>query len=86
MTDVSITLNTVNKLTPEKKTELQEQLVGTIEQVSESKNYKINQVNSGVDKKSKKILAIISNILSAKLAKPLVDDIIEEIVSALNRK
>ena len=70
----------------EKKTELQEQLVGTIEQVSESKNYKINQVNSGVDKKSKKILAIISNILSAKLAKPLVDDIIEEIVSALNRK
>lgn len=65
---------------------MQEQLVGTIEQVSESKNYKINQVNSGVDKKSKKILAIISNILSAKLAKPLVDDIIEEIVSALNRK
>lgn len=70
----------------EKKTELQERLVGTIGQVIESKNYKINQVNSGVDKKSKKILAIISNILSAKLAKPLVDDIIEEIISALNRK
>ena len=46
----------------------------------------MNQVNSGVNKRSKRILAIISDILSEKLAKPLVDDIIEEIVAALNGK
>lgn len=46
----------------------------------------MNQVNTGVDKRSKKILAIISDILSEKLAKPLVDDIIEEIVTVLNGK
>lgn len=69
-----------------KKEKLQEQLSETIERVTDSRNYKINQVNSGVDKKSKKILAIISDILSEKLSKPLVDDIIEEIVTVLNGK
>lgn len=69
-----------------KKEELQKQLEDAIEMVTDSRNYKINQVNSGIDKKSKKILAIISDILSEKLAKSLVDDIIEEIVAVLNRK
>ena len=69
-----------------KKEELQQQLSKTIEEVSDSSNYKMNQVNTGVDKRSKKILAIVSDILSEKLAKPLVDDIIEEIVAVLNGK
>ena len=70
----------------EKKEELQRQLQQTIEDVDDSNNYKMNQVNSGVDKRSKKILAVVSDILSEKLAKPLVDDIIEEIVAVLNGK
>lgn len=69
-----------------KKEELQKKLDEVIETVSESKNFKINQVNSGIDKKSKKILAIVSDILSEKLSKTLVDDIIEEIVAVLNGK
>lgn len=68
------------------KEQLQQQLAKTIDEVSSSNNYKMNQVNSGVDKRSKKILAIVSDILSEKLAKPLVDDIIEEIVTVLNGK
>ena len=68
------------------KEQLAQQLAKTIEEVSGSNNYKMNQVNSGVDKRSKKILAIVSDILSEKLAKPLVDDIIEEIVTVLNGK
>lgn len=72
-------------LKPQKE-ELQQQLAQTIEEVGDSNNYKINQINTGVDKRSKKILAIVSDILSEKLAKPLVDDIIEEIVAALNGK
>lgn len=69
-----------------KKSELQEQISAKIEEVTESRNYKINQINSGIDKKGKKLLVIISDILSQKLAKPLVDDIIEEIITALNGK
>lgn len=69
-----------------KKEELQKQLEKTIETVADSRNYKMNQVNSGVDRKSRRILEIVSNVLSKKLAKPLVDDIIEEIVTVLNGK
>ncbi len=68
------------------KEQLQHQLSETKEDVSDSNNYKINKVNTGVDRRSKKILAIVSNILSEKLSKPLVDDIIEEIVTVLNGK
>ena len=68
------------------KEKLEQQIAKTIEEVSGSSNYKMNQVNTGVDKRSKKILAIVSDILSEKLAKPLVDDIIEEIVTVLNGK
>ena len=69
-----------------KKEELQKKLEDTIETVSGSRNYKVNQVNAGIDRKSKKILEIVTDILSEKLAKPLVDDIIEEIVTVLNGK
>ena len=74
-----------DELRPQKE-ELQQQLAQAIEEVTGSSNYKINQVNTGIDKRSKKILAIVSDILSEKLAKPLVDDIIEEIVTVLNGK
>jgi len=69
-----------------KKKELQEKVETAIEEVAESKNFKINQINSGIDKKSKQVLKVVSNILSRKLAKVLVDEIIEDIVSELNRK
>ena len=72
-------------LAPQKK-ELLEQLSETINEVDKSRNFKINQINSGVDKKSKKILATVTDILSEKLAKPLVDEIIEEILAVLNGK
>lgn len=68
------------------KEQLVQQLTKTIEEVTNSSNYKMNQVNTGVDKRSKKILAVVTDILSEKLAKPLVDDIIEEIVTVLNGK
>ena len=69
-----------------KKKGLQEKIDTTIEKVTESKNYKLNQINSGIDKKSKQVLKVVSDILSKKLAKVLVDEIIEDIVSELNRK
>lgn len=69
-----------------KKQELQAKVETAIEEVSESKNFKINQINSGIDKKSKQVLKVVSDILSRKLAKVLVDEIIEDIVSELNRK
>lgn len=69
-----------------KKKELQEKVETAIEEVAKSKNFKINQINSGIDKKSKQVLKVVSNILSRKLAKVLVDEIIEDIVSELNRK
>lgn len=72
-------------LTPKKK-ELQEKIEAAIEEVSKSKNFKINQINSGIDKKSKQVLKVVSDILSRKLAKVLVDEIIEDIVKELNRK
>lgn len=63
-----------------------EKVEKTIEDITESKNFKINKVNTGIDKKSKKILEIVSNILSEKLAKFLVDEIIDEIINRLNKK
>ena len=54
-----------------KKVDLQQKLSQAIAEVSDSSNYKINQINTGIDKRSKKILAVVSNILSEKLAKSL---------------
>lgn len=76
----------VNDDLTKRKDELQEKIETTIEEVSQSKNFKINQINSGIDKKSKQVLKVVSDILSKKLAKVLVDEIIEEIISELNRK
>ena len=70
----------------EAKEDLQKKIEDTINEVSESKNYKINQINSAVDKKSKQILRIVTDILSKKLSKFLVDEILEEIIAAINGK
>ena len=70
----------------QKKQELQAKIETAIDEVTECKNFKINQINSGIDKKSKQVLKVVSDILSRKLAKALVDEIIEDIVSELNRK
>ena len=76
----------MEKIWQQKKQELRTQIGTAIEEVSESKNFKINQINSGIDKKSKQVLKVVSDILSRKLAKFLVDEIIEDIVAELNRK
>lgn len=70
----------------EKKRQIQEKIAERIEEVSDSKNFKFNQIKSGVDKKSKKLLAIVSEVLSQKLAKNLVDDIINAIIMKINGK
>lgn len=70
----------------EKKEELLQAINETTDQVTNSNNYKINRINTGIDRKSKKMLAIISDILSERLAKFMVDEIIDEIVEALNGK
>lgn len=69
-----------------RKEELRQKLEDTVEQVVSSNNYKINKISSGIDKKSKNVLKIVSDILSKKLSKFLVDEIIEEIISELNGK
>lgn len=69
-----------------RKEELRQKLEDMVEQVVSSNNYKINKISSGIDKKSKNVLKIVSDILSKKLSKFLVDEIIEEIISELNGK
>lgn len=92
ISDLNETAETLAKVKPkdesqaQRKKQLQLQIETTVEEVSESKKYKLNQVNSGIDKKSKKILSVVSNILSEKLSKFLVDEIIEEIIKKLNGK
>ena len=39
----------------QKKQELQQKIETAIDEVTESKNFKINQINSGIDKKSKQV-------------------------------
>lgn len=68
------------------KDDLRKKIESTIEDVSESKNFKINQINSAIDKKSKQILRVVTDILSKKLSKFLVDEIVEEIIAAINGK
>ncbi len=88
LTESAISLSElrVNDDFSQKKKELEEKIEAAIKEVSESKNFKINHINSSIDKKSKQVLRVVSNILSKKLAKSLVDEIIAEIVSELNRK
>lgn len=68
------------------KEELRQKLEETAKQVVSSNNYKINKISSGIDKKSKNVLKTVSDILSKKLSKFLVDEIIAEIIVELNRK
>ena len=92
ISDLTATAESLEKAKPkdniqaEQKNALRRQIETTVEEVSESKKYKLNQVNSSIDKKSKKILSVVSDILSKKLSKFLVDDIIEEIIKELNGK
>lgn len=69
-----------------KKEELRQKLEETVRQVASSNNYKINKISSGIDKKSKNVLKTVSDILSKKLSKFLVDEIIAEIITELNGK
>ena len=69
-----------------KKEELCQKLEETVTQVASSNNYKINKISSGIDKKSKNVLKTVSDILSKKLSKFLVDEIIAEIIAKLNGK
>lgn len=69
-----------------RKEELCQKLEDAVEQVVSSNNYKINKISSGIDKKSRNVLKVVSNILSKKLSKFLVDEIVEEIISELNGK
>lgn len=69
-----------------KKEELKRQLEETIEHVSNSNNYKVNQINTSIDKKSKQVIKVITEVLSRKLSKFLVDEIMEEIIGELNGK
>lgn len=90
--DLTVTAEILEKTKPKDNTQaeqkeiLKRQIESTVEGVCESKKYKLDKVNSGVDKKSKKILSIVSDILSTKLSKFLVDEIIDEIIKELNGK
>ena len=84
--EVSLKSTSVTPAQQEAKKELTKKLAETQESVEVSRNYKINQVSSNLDRKSKKVLEIISNILSMKLSKFLVDEIMEEIIEAFERK
>jgi len=66
--------------------ELNNKIEKTIEAVEASTNFKINNINSGIDRKSKKILGIVSDVLSNKLSKFLVDEILDEIIDTLNKR
>jgi molecular chaperone HtpG len=84
--EVSLKSTPVTPAQQELKKDLAAKLTETQESVEVSRNYKINQVSSNLDRKSKKVLEIISNILSMKLSKFLVDEIMAEIIEAFERK
>ena len=84
--EVSLKSTPVTPAQQELKKDLATKLTETQESVEVSRNYKINQVSSNLDRKSKKVLEIISNILSMKLSKFLVDEIMAEIIDAFERK
>ena len=72
--------------TAPKKAELLSRIQEVKETVEDSRNFKINRINYGIDNKSKNVLKVVSDILSLKLSKFLVDEIIEEIIEKLNKK
>lgn len=92
LTELTVAAEALEKVKPKdgaqqmQQEQLRERIATTADAVATSKKYKLNEVNSGIDKKSKKVLAIVSDILSTKLSKFLVDEIIEEIINKLNGK
>ena len=84
--EVTLRSTTVSPSQQETKKALMQQLSEVQGSVDTSRNYKINQVSSKLDRKSKKVLGIVSDILSKMLSKFLVDDIMAEIIEALERK
>jgi hypothetical protein len=69
-----------------KKEEVLSRIQEAKETVEDSRNFKINRISSGIDNKSRNILKVVGDILSLKLSKFLVDEIIEEIIEKLNQK
>lgn len=69
-----------------KKAEVLNKIQEVKEAVEDSSNFKINRISAGIDNKSKNVLKIVSDILSLKLSKFLVDEILEEIIEKLNKK
>lgn len=92
LTELTVAAEALEKVKPKdgaqqtQQEQLRERIATTADAVATSKKYKLNEVNSDIDKKSKKVLAIVSDILSTKLSKFLVDEIIEEIINKLNGK
>ena len=84
--EVTLRSTAVSPSQQETKKALMQQLSEVQGSVDTSRNYKINQVSSKLDRKSKKVLGIVSDILSKMLSKFLVDDIMAEIIEALERK
>lgn len=70
----------------DKKEDLDKKLKALHNQVKESNNYKINQIKPGLDRKTKKAIQMITDILSKRLSKILVDDIMVDIIEALNKQ
>lgn len=84
--EIALRSTPVSSERKEMKNELIQKITATQAKVATSNNYKINQVNSSLDRKSRKVIETISNILSKKLSKILVDEIMDEIIAALERK
>lgn len=69
-----------------KKAEVLRKIKEAKDTVEDSRNFKINKISSGIDNKSRNVLRVVSDILSLKLSKFLVDEIIEEIIEKLNKR
>jgi molecular chaperone HtpG len=71
----------------ELKADLSQRLVEIEEDIQDSTNFKIRNINPGIlDRKSRRIMEIVSGVLSEKLAKYLVDEILDEVIEQLNKK
>lgn len=66
----------------EKKEKILQTLNDAVEQVSESSNYKVNKLGN-LSNKEKKILKIVTDVLSSYLQKSLLDDVMDEIEKKL---
>ena len=67
----------------DKKKKVEETVSKLKDDIETSNNYKIKKASSKLDRRSLKVLGLVSDILSNKLAKVLVDEIIDELVESL---